>query len=160
MKPFLGLDPQKGSRWSKWFVHCHRQELRVLVSLHVVMCPDCRHHTCASLLLRLISTSSLMYWLFKNQDVVALRCCISLCSSAKWILCIHPMLFGCPSCWGHTERWAEFPVLHGQFSWVICLTHSSVYLSTPVSQFIPTPPSPLASICLFSTSVSLLLLCK
>ena len=101
VKPFLRLDPQKGSRWPQRLVHCRRQELRVRVSLRVAMCPDCRHHACASLLLRLISTPSLMHRLFKDRDVVALRCCVSLCSSAKWMLRVRPMLFGCPSCWGH-----------------------------------------------------------
>ena len=37
---------------------------------------------------------------------------------------------------------------------------NSVYLSIPVSQFIPSSLSPLMFICLFSISVSLFLLCK
>ena len=37
---------------------------------------------------------------------------------------------------------------------------SSVYMSIPVSQFIPPPFPLLVSLCLFSTSVSLFLLCK
>jgi len=36
---------------------------------------------------------------------------------------------------------------------------NSVYTSIPISQFIPHPLSPLAPICLFSTSVSLFLFC-
>ena len=35
-----------------------------------------------------------------------------------------------------------------------------MYMSIPTSQFIHSSPSPLASICLFSTSVSLFLLCR
>ena len=36
----------------------------------------------------------------------------------------------------------EFPVLHSRFSPVIYFIHSSVYMSTPISQFIPPPSIP------------------
>lgn len=36
----------------------------------------------------------------------------------------------------------------------------SVYILTPVSQFVPTPPYPLVTISLFSISMTLFLLCK
>ena len=52
-----------------------------------------------------------------------------------------------------------------QFLLVTYFIHISVYMSIPISQFIRPPPplprfSPLGSIHLFSTSVSLLLPCK
>ena len=55
--------------------------------------------------------------------------------------------------------------LYSRFLLVIYFIHISVYMSIPISQFIPTPPPspcfpPLVSIHLFSTSVTLLLPCK
>ena len=46
----------------------------------------------------------------------------------------------------------EFLVLYSRFSLVIYFIHSSVYMSIPISQFIP-PHPPLVSICLFSKSL-------
>ena len=48
----------------------------------------------------------------------------------------------------------EFPVLYSRFSLLIYFIHISVYMLIPISQFIPPNFSPL---CLFSTSMSLLL---
>ena len=46
--------------------------------------------------------------------------------------------------------------LHSRFLLVTCFIHISVYMSIPISQFIPPPPHPhfptFMSICLFSTS--------
>ena len=42
-----------------------------------------------------------------------------------------------------TEHWVEFPVLYSRFSLVIYFIHSNVYMSIPISQFIPPPVSPL-----------------
>ena len=58
-----------------------------------------------------------------------------------------------------------FIFLYSRFLLIIYFIHISVYMSIPISQFIPaprTPPCfpPLVSICLFSTSVSLFLPCK
>ena len=57
-----------------------------------------------------------------------------------------------------------FIFLYSRFLLVIYFIHISVYMSIPISQFIPLPPPPrfppLVSICLFSTSVSLFLPCK
>ena len=41
------------------------------------------------------------------------------------------------------EHWAEFPVLYNMFSLVTYFIHNlnSVYMSTPISQIIPSPPS-------------------
>ena len=55
--------------------------------------------------------------------------------------------------------------LYSRFLLVIYFIHISVYMSIPISQFIPPPPPhhhfpPLVSIRLFSTSVSLFLPCK
>ena len=55
--------------------------------------------------------------------------------------------------------------LYSIFLLVIHFIHISVYMSIPISQFIPPPPTPhhfppLVSIHLFSTSVSLFLPCK
>ena len=57
----------------------------------------------------------------------------------------------------------EFPVLYSMFLLLNYFIHISVYMSIPISQFIP--PShpdflPLVSIRLFSTSMSLFLPCK
>ena len=57
-----------------------------------------------------------------------------------------------------------FIFLYSRFLLVIYFIHISVYMSIPVSQFIPPPPPchfpPLVSIHLFSTFVSLFLPCK
>ena len=56
-----------------------------------------------------------------------------------------------------------FILLCSRFLFVIYFIHISVYMSIPVSQFIPPAPHhfpPLVSIHLFSTSVSLFLPCK
>ena len=55
---------------------------------------------------------------------------------------------------------AEFPVLYSRFSLFIYFIHISVCMLVPISQFIPPCLSPLVSICLFFTSVSLFLPCK
>ena len=61
-----------------------------------------------------------------------------------------------------TEHWVEFPGLYSRSYLVIYFIHSihSVYISTSISQFIPSPHPALISICLFSISLSLFLLCK
>ena len=59
-----------------------------------------------------------------------------------------------------TEHWVEFSELYSRFSLVIYFMHSinTLYMSVSISQFIPPLPH-LVSICLFSTSASLFLLC-
>ena len=62
-----------------------------------------------------------------------------------------------------TEAWCA--VVHGVAkSWTRLSNWTelinSVYMSIPIPQFLPPPFSPLVSICLFCTSVSLFLLCK
>ena len=81
--------------------------------------------------------------------------------TAKWVSYMHAYI---PLCLDSlpmqvtTERWVESPVLHTGFSLVICLTHSSAYVSVPGSQFTSLFPS--VPICLFSMSVSQFLFCK
>ena len=41
-----------------------------------------------------------------------------------------------------SSKSTEFPVLHSRFSPVIYFIHSSVYMSIPISQFIPPPAIP------------------
>ena len=43
---------------------------------------------------------------------------------------------------GH-HRGAELPLLYNSFPLAICFTHGGVYMSMPLSQFIPPSPSPL-----------------
>ena len=51
---------------------------------------------------------------------------------------IYPHFFGFPSHWSHHRALSiEFPVLYSRFSVVSCFIHSSVYMSIPISQFIP-----------------------
>ena len=61
-----------------------------------------------------------------------------------------------------TVQRSVVPMLYSRFSLVIYFIHISVYMSIPISQFIPPPPPfpPLVSICLFSMSMSLFLPCK
>ena len=62
--------------------------------------------------------------------------------------------------------WNFIYFIYSRFLLVIYFIHTSVYMSIKISQFIPPPPpptppvSPLVSIRLFSTSVSLFLPCK
>ena len=48
-------------------------------------------------------------------------------------------------------------MLYSRFSLVTCFIHSSVYMSVPISRFIPPPFHPLVTVCFFA--VSLFLLC-
>ena len=59
----------------------------------------------------------------------------------------------------YVENWVESPVLYSMSLLVMYFIYSSVYLSIPVSQFIP-PPLPSGNHNLFSTSVTLFLFCR
>ena len=78
-------------------------------------------------------------------------------------VCIYPLFSGFPSHIGHHRglSWVPCAIL-SRFSLVIYFIHSinNVYMSIPISQFIPPlPVPPLVSIYLFSMAVSLFLLC-
>ena len=72
----------------------------------------------------------------------------------------YPLFFRFFSHIAITEYWVEFPVLHSRFLLIICFIYSSVYMSIPISQFVPSCISLLVIICLFSTSVTLFLFYK
>ena len=74
---------------------------------------------------------------------------------------IQPLIFVFASYLGQHRALSLVPVLYSRFSLVTYFLHSidSIYMSVPISQFIPPPTSPLVSI-LFCKSVSLSLLCK
>ena len=94
------------------------------------------------------------YW-----NTVAVQYCVSFYRTAKWssYMCTYtyiPSFLDFLPIWVTTEHWVEFPVLYSRFSLVIYFIHSinSVYMSTPVSQFIPPPLPPwypyICSLCL------------
>ena len=86
--------------------------------------------------------------------------CVSLRCTAKWFgytyTYIHSFLDSFPI-QVITEYWVEFPVLYSRSLIVIYFIYGSVYMSIPISQFIPPPLSLLVTISLFSTSVTLFL---
>ena len=71
-------------------------------------------------------------------SIITLQCCVSFCHAAKWISYTYTM---------STLVWIsfplrslqnfEFPVLYNRFSLLPYFIQSSVYMSTPISQFIP-----------------------
>ena len=83
---------------------------------------------------------------------------LTFCCVAKWIshsyTYIHFFLdsFSTPVI---AEYWEDFPVLYSRSLLVIYFIYSSVYVTIPVSQFIPPffPPNPI-TINLFSTFVT------
>ena len=85
----------------------------------------------------------IFYW-----SIVDLQCCISFCYTAKWIsytyTYIHSFLDSFPI-QVITEYWVEFPVLYSRSLLVVYFIYSSGYMSIPISQFIPVPPSPLGN---------------
>ena len=92
------------------------------------------------------------YW-----SIVNLQCCVIFCYTAQWIsyTYTHPFLDSFPM-QAIIKYWVEFSVLCSRFLLVI---YNSVYMSIPVSQFIP--PSSLSSlVILFSISVTLFLFCR
>ena len=72
---------------------------------------------------------------------------------------IIPLFLDFLPIWVTTEHCVEFPELHSRFSLVIYFIHGidSVYMSVPVSQFIPPPLSPLRSTSDFYVSISALI---
>ena len=83
----------------------------------------------------------------------------SFCCTIKWVSYLYTYLSSLADF--HpiqvtTDHWVEFSKLYNRFSLAVCfIPHiSSVYVSIPVSQLIPTPLPPLVSICLLSRSVN------
>ena len=77
---------------------------------------------------------------------------------------IYPLSFGFPSHLGHHRALSRVPVLYSRFSLVMYLMHSInnvyIYMSIQISQFAPVPFPHLVPTHLFSTPMSLLLLCR
>ena len=109
---------------------------------------------CVVLILFLINS----YW-----SIIASQCCVSFSCAANWISypCTYSPSF--PSHWGHPRAMSGVPcaVQEVPISYM-CFLHSinNVYMSSPISQLIPSLLSFLVSIHLFCTSVSPFLLCK
>ena len=93
---------------------------------------------------------SVFFWLllFFNWDKVALHCCVSFCCTMECIsyrytyipslLDLHPTTY--PLHLGHHRTPNRAPCAQlSRFPLGIFSTHSSVYVSSPISQFIPLP---------------------
>ena len=86
--------------------------------------------------------------------------------SCVYLLFLDPFLWSALFKSFFLNFWILFIFFYSRFLLVIHFVHISVYMSIPISQFITPPPhphhhfSPLVSIRLFSTSVSLFLPCK
>ena len=78
-------------------------------------------------------------------------------AAAAYIL--SPLFLDFLPIWVTTEHCVEFPEPHSRFSLVIYFIHSidTVYMSYPVSQFTPSPLSPLRSASDFYVSISALI---
>ena len=84
----------------------------------------------------------IFYW-----SMVALQCCVSLHCTTKWISHTHtgiPFLLDFPPIQVTTVHQVEFPEPYSMFPSVVSFIHSinNVYMSMPVSQFLPPHPFP------------------
>ena len=81
---------------------------------------------------------------------------VSAVQRSESAICIHisPLLDFLPI-QVTTEHWVEFPMLYSRFSLVIYFIHISVYMSIPISQFIPTPSHCISHIFFFLQKSSL-----
>ena len=88
---------------------------------------------------------SIIYFLNFYWSIVDLQCFASFRYTTKWIsytyTYAHSFLDSFPIK-AITEYWIEFPVLYSRNLFVIYFIYSSVYMSLPISQFIPPHPVP------------------
>ena len=147
------------SKWQSRRSHSPSKQEQLVIENHLRRC--CQQVGNFHLLCVLIKTAkfvtqhwfinhfSLGFFFFFDWYIFALQCCISFCCPVKWINYMYKyipsFLDFLPICiFLPTEHWAELPVLYSRSSLVIYFIHSSVYMSIPISQFIPPPPlSPL-----------------
>ena len=91
-----------------------------------------------------------LYW-----SIIALQCCVSFRFITKWISYTYTYVpISLPSCISLpptllipplqvvTKHWADLPVLCNCFPLAICFMFGSVYMSMPLSHFVPAYPSP------------------
>ena len=99
--------------------------------------------------------SSFLFFFFFNHvfwSIIALQWCISFCFITKWISYTYTYIpISPPSCisltpsLSHPSRWwqnTELISLCGCFPLASYFTFGSVYMSVPLSHFIPAYPSP------------------
>ena len=117
-------------------------------------------HTCTDM--KYIIQSHSVGWLFSCiifkslLEYSCLQCCVIFCCIAKWIsyTCVYIYISSLffflvfLPIEVTTEHWVEYPPLYSRFSLVIYFIHSSVYMSIPISQFLPPPLPSLVSMCL------------
>ena len=87
--------------------------------------------------------------------MIALQCCVSAvqCCGSAICVCISSLLDLPPTPLGHHRTPAELLVVYSRFPLAVCFTHSGVYMSIPISQFIPPSPFPLPALLCMSTHV-------
>ena len=96
-------------------------------------------------LLILYKRSITIFFIHFYWSIVALQCCVSFLLYSKVnqsYIYIYPLLFRFPSHLGLYRVLSRVPVLHSRSLLVTYFIHSSVYVSIPISQFIPLPPFP------------------
>ena len=118
-----------------------------------------KHHQCCFRKLEMAFFFHLFFIFLLEYSCFTMLCQFLLYSKVHQLyVYIYSLFFGFPSRLSYCRT---FLVLYSRLSLVIYFIHSisSVYMSIPISQFIPLP-FPFVSIRLFSISVSLFLLCK
>ena len=130
----LAVFPWILGRGSGGCIHRHHYlMMRHLAILRVIVTP---YLTLTSLICFCFLIN--FYW-----SIVDLQCLFLLYSKVNQLyIYIHPLFFRFFPHIGHYRVLIESPVLHSRFLVVICFTYSSVYMSIPVSQFIPPPLTP------------------